>query len=70
MEPSSIERACETVRQFLALGHDLTSACEHGLAFAHDALLHGHRLADAVTLAGIEYAQANIAHLHRLSGPP
>lgn len=50
----------------LALGHDLTVACELSLAFVHDALLRGHRLTDDVTLAGIEHAQADVRRLTRL----
>lgn len=51
----------------LALGHGLVLACELSLAFVHDALLRGHRLAGDITLAGIEHAQADVRRLTRIS---
>lgn len=54
----------------LALGHGLTTACELSLAFVHDALLRGHRLAGDVTLAGIEHAQTDVRRLTRLQPQP
>lgn len=54
----------------LALGHGLTTACELSLAFVHDALLRGHRLAGDITLAGIEHAQADVRRLTRLQPLP
>lgn len=49
----------------LALGHDLTGACELGLAFVHDALARALPVAEGVRLADIEHAVADPAALTR-----
>jgi hydroxymethylpyrimidine/phosphomethylpyrimidine kinase len=54
------------VTAHLALGHDLTCACERGLAFVHDALDRARPLGDAVRLADIEHAVADRDALTRL----
>lgn len=53
----------------LALGENLATACEHALAFVHDALTYAHQLSTDTTLAGIESAHVQSAHLQRVPTP-
>jgi hydroxymethylpyrimidine kinase/phosphomethylpyrimidine kinase len=50
----------------LAHGDELATACAHGLAFVHDALVKRLRLHGGVELADIEHAEANVAVLTRV----
>jgi hydroxymethylpyrimidine/phosphomethylpyrimidine kinase len=50
----------------LALGCELERACELSLGFVHDALVQSCRLRGGISLAGIEAASAELAHLQRV----
>ena len=50
----------------LAHGESLVDACEHGLAFAHDALARGVELEKGVRLADVEGATADVHALERI----